>query len=222
MNKEFEFFKAVIKIDDDVKVFDNYDEFVEAMESQLLQSQQNNTFSERPALYKTDEDYIIPMLSECDLKKIVDEEIKEDFLKKLENRLMFYTKKETMFSDETLQTLYNKAVSQHNETLNKINDLLRLEKDMLEVDEKFINVNLSLSIEYLKELLSFYSAMSDIIMDNLEFRNTTVDELKKNDEKEDKTAVKTAEDCQSQSSFGLEELFNDFWQNVEKMSFTKF
>ena len=140
--------------------YDNVQDFKQAVKN-MYEPKAENVIQTivRPALYRTDEDYIIPNVTEFHFEKLPDQSA--DVTQKLEQRMAYFTQEFSKgnISFNTLQNLIEKTkqgivdIQQHLDVLSGFIDFLTLR-----------GVNVSRLVEEndaTEDILGFYVAMLD-------------------------------------------------------------
>ena len=157
---------------------ENLHNFVQAFETALttLSGKVRNQELTRPEIYATDADYIIPRLDEIDFTKFANEYSKGDFTpvmdevdSKLQRRMEYYEQElaKGNLSIEVLEELRIKtdsAISNGYEITESVEVIIETNR-FLTKDEQ---VSLRNKYDALQKILGFYTAMQDIIADDID------------------------------------------------------
>ena len=157
---------------------ENLHNFVQAFETALttLSGKVRNQELTRPEIYATDADYIIPRLDEIDFTKFANEYSKGDFTpvmdevdSKLQRRMEYYEQElaKGNLSIEVLEELRIKtdsAISNGYEITESVEVIIETNR-FLTKDEQ---VALRNKYDALQKILGFYTAMQDIIADDID------------------------------------------------------
>lgn len=157
---------------------ENLCNFAQAFETALttLSGKVQNQELTRPEIYATDADYIIPRLDEIDFTKFANEYSKGDFTpvmdevdSKLQRRMEYYEQElaKGNLPIEVLEELRIKtdsAISDGYEITESIDILIETNR-FLSKDEQ---VALRNKYDALQKILGFYTAMQDIITDDID------------------------------------------------------
>lgn len=136
---------------------------------------------ERPALYASDIDYIIPTFDEINLSSLSDDKTHEDFRNKLETRMHYFYQRvaSNMIYDEIITKLKEKSLilkEDANKMYDEISHYLEFLKDSeLKSNYKitaYTNINNGLS-----DLLAFVQVMIESFDDELSRNQNTIDEI---------------------------------------------